>query len=196
MCNSDSTPWDEKRKTNRGAPMANVRIIIAFLAVTSLLLAVLQRQGATLVNDEAPYGIVSLELAGDADKARAIAAAWETEGKTATAIRNIRLDFLLIPFYSILLYMACGSLATYKTSRHERIGTWIAFACLLAGIFDVFENLTMTATLRGHIGAVGAAATSLLATAKFAILGTAILYILATSARRLFRSQGKELRTA
>jgi hypothetical protein len=176
--------------------MANIRIILAFLAVTALLLAFLQRQGATLVNGEAPYGIVSLELAGDAEKASAIAAAWEAEGKTAVAIRNIRLDFLLIPFYSILLYMACGSLATYKPSRHGRIGAWIAFACLLAGIFDVFENLAMMAALRGRVGATGAAATTLLASAKFAILAIAVLYILSTSARRLLRSQGKQLRTA
>ena len=176
--------------------MANLRIILAFLAVTSLLLAVLQRQGAKLVNAEAPYGIVSLELAGDAEKTRAIASSWEAEGKTDTAIRNIRLDFLLIPFYSILFYMACGSIATYKSSRHERIGTWIAFACLLAGIFDVFENLAMTAALRGRIGAAGATATSLLATAKFSILGIAILYILSSAARSLFRSQGNELKTA
>jgi hypothetical protein len=176
--------------------MANLRIVLAFLAATTLLLAILQRQGVGLVNERSPYGIVSLELAGSAHEARAIVSAWEAEGKTATAIRNIRLDFLLIPFYSILLYMACGSLATNKPARHSRIGAWIAFGCLLAGLLDVFENIIMMSTLRGRISETGVTAASLLAKTKFAWIGLALAYILYSSIRSLSGRQGDTHRAA
>jgi hypothetical protein len=170
--------------------MVNLRLILAFLAPTLLILFLIQRHGATLMNEKAPYGIVSLELAGKATEAQSIVDSWKKEGKTTTALGNIRLDFLFIPFYSILLYMACGTLATFKPSRPQRVGAWIAFGSLLAGLFDVLENVAMTAILRGMSGTGLAPVTSALATAKHALLGAALAYILFSTFRLLMNGRG------
>ena len=170
--------------------MVNLRLILAFLAPTLLILFLIQRHGAALMNEKAPYGIVSLELAGKATEAQSIVDSWKKEGKTTTALGNIRLDFLFIPFYSILLYMTCGSLATIHPARPQRIGTGIAFGCLLAGLFDVFENVCMMASLNGKGGSVTAAATSALATAKFSLLVIALLYIAFSSMRLIGSRKG------
>ena len=170
--------------------MANLRIISFFLICTLLIMGTLMLQGSSLVNVESPQGIVSLELAGDGEKAADIVSAWEAEGRTETALRNISLDFLFIPFYSILLYMACGTLATFKPSRPQRVGAWIAFGSLLAGLFDVLENVAMTAILRGMSGTGLAPVTSALATAKQALLGAALAYILFSTFRMLMNGRG------
>jgi hypothetical protein len=131
--------------------MVNHRIILAFLTGTVVLLILLRVQGSSLVNEQAPAGIVSFELAGSRTKAEAISSAWESEGRTKTALGNIRLDYLFIPFYSLFLYMSCGTLATGSSSRSRRPGVWIAFGSLLAGMLDVFENLVMSAQIKGGI---------------------------------------------
>jgi hypothetical protein len=171
--------------------MVNHRIILAFLTGTVVLLILLRVQGSSLVNEQAPAGIVSFELAGSRTKAEAISSAWESEGRTKTALGNIRLDYLFIPFYSLFLYMSCGTLATGSSSRSRRPGVWIAFGSVLAGMLDVFENLIMTAGIKGNISNAGALATALLASVKFLLVGTAVLYILAQGIRLLIVRPGK-----
>jgi hypothetical protein len=171
--------------------MVNLRIILAFLTGTAVLLALLRIQGGPLVNEQAPAGIVSFELAGSRTKAEAIASAWESEGKMKTALGNIRLDYLFIPFYSLFLYIACGTLATGRVNGSRRTGVWIAFGSLLAGMLDVFENLVMSAQIKGNISNAGVLATTLLASAKFVLVGAAVIYILAQGTRLLISRSGK-----
>jgi hypothetical protein len=171
--------------------MVNHRIILAFLTGTVVLLILLRVQGSSLVNEQAPAGIVSFELAGSRTKAEAISSAWESEGRTKTALGNIRLDYLFIPFYSLFLYMSCGTLATGSSSRSRRPGVWIAFGSLLAGMLDVFENLVMSAQIKGGISNAGVLATYLLASAKFVLVGAAFIYILVQGTRLLISRSGK-----
>ena len=171
--------------------MANLRIISAFLILSAVFMSILERQGKGLSTGQAPHGIVSLELAGDGERAGGIVKEWEAQGLKAKAIGNIRLDFLFIPFYSIGLYMLCGSLATWRSERPDRKGVRIAFGCLLAGLFDALENTLMLAGLRGHVSDVLSSATALFAGSKFVLLATAALYILYRALHLLLSEQSK-----
>lgn len=171
--------------------MANLRIISAFLILSVALMAIVERQGRGLVTAQAPHGIVSLELAGDGEKTRGIVKEWEVQGLTAKAMGNIRLDFLFIPFYSLGLYMLCGSLATRRPERPDRKGVRIAFGCLLAGLLDALENTLMQASLRGHVSDTLSLATTLLAASKFVLQGTAVLYILYKTLHLLLTGQSR-----
>jgi hypothetical protein len=59
-----------------------------------------------------------------------------------------------------------------------KLGIFLAFGALVAGLLDLLENLLMLLALHGHYGGFSALATSLLAGGKFMFLTLAALYVI------------------
>lgn len=158
--------------------MANIRIIGTLFTGTIMIMILLRMQGAPLQTPDTPLGIVSLELADSKTATERILGRWSTVGVTAAAKTNILVDFIFIPFYALLFYTLCGSIAVRSNGFATLSGTAIAFACLIAGLLDVFENLLMLSSLNGWYNAGTAIMTASFAWVKFGLLAIASAYIL------------------
>jgi hypothetical protein len=144
-------------------------------------------QGAPLETPDTPLGIVSLELAYSKTATEKILEVWSAVGVTAAARTNIFLDFIFIPFYALLFYTLCGNIAVRSDGFAALSGTAIAFACLIAGLLDVCENLLMLSSLNGWDNAGTAIMTASIAWTKFALLAVASTYILLFGTSLLWR---------
>lgn len=157
--------------------MINIRIILFLLATTLGLFLLLRVQGA-LFTPASPAGILSLEFATLPHRVAEIITAWDAEGMTGRARTNIWIDFLFIPFYVMLFYTLCGSISVRMQGFPAKLGIFLAFGALVAGLLDVLENILMLLALHGHYGGFSALATTLLAGAKFLFLALAALYVI------------------
>jgi hypothetical protein len=164
--------------------MINIRIIFFLLAGTLFFFGLLRLQGK-LETIKSPASIVSLELAHDAQSVEDITNIWNQEGMTTRAKTNIWIDFLFIPFYVLLFYTLCGSISVRMNGVSAKLGVLLAFGSLIAGVFDVLENMLMLFALHGHYTNFTALLTAFFATAKFSLLLLAVLYILPWGGRVL-----------
>lgn len=154
------------------------------MAGTLFFFLLLRFQGK-LETKFSPASIVSLELAHDAQSVQDITTIWNEEGMTSRAKTNIRIDFLFIPFYAMLFYTLCGSISVRMNGIPAKLGVLLAFGSLVAGVFDVMENILMLYALSGHYNNISALLTTVFATIKFSLLLLAILYILPLGIRLL-----------
>jgi len=164
--------------------MINIRIILFLLAATLGLFLLLRVQGK-LETPASPLGILSMEFATQPHRVTEIKTAWDAEGMTGRAKNNIWIDFLFIPFYAMLFYTLCGSISVRMQGFPAKLGIFLAFGALVAGLLDVLENIFMLFALQGHYGGFSALATSLLAGAKFLLLALAALYVVPLGLRLL-----------
>jgi hypothetical protein len=164
--------------------MINIRIIFFLLAGTLFFFLLLRMQGK-LETKLSPASIVSLELAHDAQSVEGITSTWNKEGMTPRAKKNIWIDFFFIPFYAMLFYTLCGSISVRMNGTPAKLGVLLAFGSLVAGVFDVLENILMLFALEGHYNNVSALLTAFFATIKFSLLLMALLYILPLGIRLL-----------
>ena len=120
------------------------------------------------------FPIVDLELAGSVERADAV-----VRGVPVDTIRSAILwDFLFILLYSVALATGALWAASRFTSRlARRIGIIAAAGAILAGMFDVVENLAMLAYLDGSKDWISLA--RVMAIPKFLLAGFAVVVILA-----------------
>lgn len=137
----------------------------------------LRWQGHPLTIPTSPAGIVSLELAGTAEKTSTILEGWARQKLTAKARNNIMIDFLFIPFYAILFYTLCGSIAVRHKGMAATMGIMLAFDALVAGLLDVSENILMLLSTFSFYNQATARFTAIFASAKFFILALCLLYV-------------------
>jgi hypothetical protein len=166
--------------------MINIRIILFLLASTLGIFLLLRVQG-NLETNESPLGILSLEFASQPERITAITDAWESEGMTGRARANIWIDFLFIPFYAMLFYTLCGSISVRMKAFPAKLGIFLAFGAMMAGMMDVFENILMLFSLRGHFNGVTAWLTTFFAAGKFLLLALALLYVIPLGLRLIVR---------
>jgi hypothetical protein len=164
--------------------MINIRIYLFLLSGTLLLFLLLRIQGKALINiPPSPLGIVSLELAKSEHHTREIISEWNKMGLLGTAKRNVILDFLFIPFYSLLFYTICGSISVRLTGTVSKLGVLLAFFSLIAGLLDVFEDFFLLLSLQFHFSNVISMLTFVFASLKFFLLSVALLYALLFGAK-------------
>ena len=158
--------------------MINIKIILFLLVGTLFFFFLLRWQGGALISDDAPAGIVSLELAVNKEKTATIIESWITEGVITNARNNILIDFLFIPFYMMLFYTLCGSISVRNQGRIATMGVLLAFFSLIAGFFDVLENLFMLGSTYSLFSQFTAMLTAFFAASKFILLALALLYVI------------------
>jgi hypothetical protein len=158
--------------------LINIRIIVFLLIGTLLLFGTLRFQGKELIRPYASKGIVSFEMASSVINTKHLLWEWKNDGLIKTVRNNILIDFLFIPFYVLLFYTLCGSISVRLQSTPAKLGVLLAFFSLIAGIFDVFENILMLSAYVGWYNFITTTLTAIFATLKFILLGLSILYVI------------------
>ncbi len=124
----------------------------------------------------APYGIVSLELAGNDQSASNIMSFWDRWGGRKIARDSLRYDYFFLAFYSTTIALACTMAAEVfyrraaKVSRFRsrnqaqqsisrpnnwltlgKLGIALAWAQWVAALSDALENVGLTHLLSGSL---------------------------------------------
>ncbi len=151
----------------------------AALVLTAACFAVFQAWlNPPLVTETAPQGIVSFELAGDAEQAFAVLASWD-DAALLYAVFGLGFDFLFMPLYAAALSMGILLASTRRRGLWPPLGNalgWGAFAALL---FDAVENIALFSIILngGHVFAPQVAFWC--ASIKFGLIFLGLLYGLA-----------------
>jgi hypothetical protein len=155
-------------------------LLVASMLPTYLLLllqAVLNRPLKTAV---APRGIVSLQLAGTAGRAREVIDSWD-DAASRSARHGVWLDYLYLVSYAAALVLGCVWAARQLAGASvwmAAIGPILAWLVVLAAVFDAIENLALLVQLSRAPGAFWAALSWVCAWAKFLLAGLGVVYVL------------------
>lgn len=158
--------------------MINIKIKLFLLGATLFFFLLLRLQGEGLKQPYAEKGIISLEFAYTSEKTQSVVNGWKADGLRQKANNNILIDFLFIPFYSILFYTLAGSISVRLTGKASTLGVLLAFFSVIAGFFDVTENILMLASMHIFSSDLTAMLTAFFAALKFLLLVLALLYII------------------
>jgi hypothetical protein len=163
-----------------------LRLPLCVVALVALGVAFYLMSGKLTTND-APHGIISLEVAGNTEKADKIIKSWQAlpEGMRH-AEQDILLDlFLFIPAYSTFIGLGCLLVerAFQKTEFGASlglpwIGTVLAWCLTLAALLDIIETLSLWAVLRGPIELRWLVVAQWCAMVKFALIFAGLAYVL------------------
>jgi len=136
-----------------------------------LLAGAMQLLGAGLRTPTAPFGIVSLQLAGDVASATSIVDSWSRRAWSAGLVAHA-LDGLFPFAYGILLVGAAARLR----ARGAGGRTWMvaAGAAVLAAVADLVENVAMVPALLGLASTTSVQVTLVAAVVKFTVLAVAL----------------------
>jgi hypothetical protein len=166
--------------------LINIRIKLFLLAGTIVIFLALRFQGRELTQPFAPKGIISLELASNSQQAEKITGGWKDQSLIRTARNNIWLDFFFIPFYVMLFYTLCGSISVRLKSTAAKLGVLLAFFSLIAGLFDVLENILMLLATYGAYNDLTSLLTTVFASSKFILLSLSMVYVLIFGTRAIW----------
>ena len=159
--------------------MINIRIYLFLLCGTLIFSLLLREQGSPLTTSPfSPRGIIDLELAKSIHQTEEVVAGWKVTGMLWTARKNILLDFLFIPFYSLLFYTLCGSISVRVSGTISKLGVLLAFSSFIAAVLDVFENILMLLSLSSFFSSLVSLLTFVLAVTKFFLLAVAVVYVI------------------
>jgi hypothetical protein len=136
------------------SPAARWPLFWILVMVSLVVMLVLNLAGSNLVNDRAPYGIVSFELAGGVEKAGAILTSWNDSARVSAAF-NLGLDYVFMLAYASSIGL--GSLLAGETLAHRdwplaRLGSWLGWGLILAAICDAIENWALWQVLNSSPG--------------------------------------------
>lgn len=159
-------------------PELRSRAFWALLALTLLLMILLNWAGLPLVTSAAPSGIVSFELAGSAGQAQAILDSWDTGARLHAAF-SLGLDYLFMPVYSTAIGLAC----LWAARRLRQVswplavlGAWLAWGLWLAALLDATENVSLLASLFGSPAPPWPQLAGLCASLKFGLILAGMVY--------------------
>ncbi len=151
-------------------------VIFVLTATTFLVSYLLGKQGKCLINEKAPYGIISIELPWNEKRALEIVESWK-DGLIPVAKKQVLWDFLFLLLYPLTLSIACALLARYFSGMAGFLGVTISWAVLLAAPLDAVENISILKMLSASIRAPIPQIASISATIKFILVFIALGYI-------------------
>ncbi len=119
------------------------------LALTLVVMAVLNLVDGPLKTKAAPQGIVSFELAGNVSTASDIVQSW-TPAALPHAGFSLGFDFVFMVAYALTIGLACLWAAEVLGERYPwaaRLGVGLAWGQVLAALLDATENVALLVTL-------------------------------------------------
>jgi hypothetical protein len=161
-----------------GVPEGRLRRV----AIPAFVVYLLAFVPFVLVGD--PAELTRLQLAGSSAKAREIVSGWSSSQTVDLAFLQ-GVDFVHPLVYGVLLSLG-AVWAGRRLGRGTALMSWIPVA---AATFDVVENIGMITMIRGDLDAPVPMLTSAAATAKYVLLGLALLFVFAGFVARV-RSRG------
>lgn len=148
--------------------------LILFGSLAALLFLVLRIQGASLITETTPLGIIDFEFANTPERLNKVLFGWSN----ADIKVNIYLDFVFIPFYILFFSNAVQACATIWTNRAmSSLGMFLPKVVYLAGGLDLLENKMLLDSFAGSFTDTSLILTSCIAGAKFLLLFIVLLYI-------------------
>ncbi len=117
-------------------------ITLVSLAVFIVLTIIFRFYETALNPDGTGYGIIEFEFAFDQATATTMLSTWGSAGR-AIALESVYLDFIYIAAYGIGLFCLTIHLMRALKDRWHNIGLIFGIAALLAGIFDIIENINL-----------------------------------------------------
>ncbi len=152
-------------------------LLVFFLLVA---FGVISWLNAPLETNEAPLGIISLELAGTLARAQEIVLSWRGDGHIYAAL-SIGFDYLFLVLYSCTIALGCALLAKKLRLRSTAMavaGVALAWLMLAAGLMDSIENYGLIQILLGTSNNSWPTLVRWLAIPKFIIVILAVGYLL------------------
>ncbi|MFX0025560.1 MAG: hypothetical protein ACFE8M_04035 [Candidatus Hermodarchaeota archaeon] len=89
-----------------------------------------------------PYGIIDFEFAWVPEQVLTIFASWGASGMAAEALA-IYWDFFYIVGYGSFIFGAILLVIRKVEGKFQKFGLWMTLTPILAGIFDVIENINL-----------------------------------------------------
>ena len=127
-------------------------------------------------------GVIELELMRTTEKAQEVLSDYGADGRSA-ARTSLWLDYPYLVSYALFLALACVGISerARRLGRHRwaAVGIALAWAGLLAGLFDAVENAALLHVLAGHPEQPYPALAYLCAVSKFVLFAAALLYSVA-----------------
>ena len=113
---------------------------ILFILINQLVFAPL----STLVST---YNVLDFEFAWIADRIEVIFAAWGETGMEAQAL-GVYWDFLYIVGYGFFISGCILLVSRILSGKYQKIGLYMTLTPLIAGIFDLIENINLLIMLQ------------------------------------------------
>lgn len=154
------------------------------LAATLLVLVIFQFLDRPLRTSAAPWGVVSFELAGRAEKARAIIDSWDDHARLSAAL-GLGLDYLFMLLYATTIAIAC----LWSAEVYKELGWWMAdlgglmaWGVWLAAVLDGVENYSLWRLLSGPVSNPWPRIAWWCASIKFVLIAISMIYGIAGGA--------------
>ena len=169
------------------------QFFLTFLGLTVILFAIFRVLDQPLRTEAAPNGIVSFQLAGNPQAARAITESWKQTSLSLSAVPGqpnpdivyvsymfaafgLGIDYLFMPLYAFTL--GFGTLLASR--RHEgwirSLSAVAAYAGFAAALFDAVENYALLRVLIGEVQSSYPAIAAFCAIIKFGLILFGALY--------------------
>ncbi|HEY0739046.1 MAG TPA: hypothetical protein VGD69_29270 [Herpetosiphonaceae bacterium] len=160
-------------------PIPRQRRALIFWVMLALTVVINRLMAGPLTTPAAPYGIVSLELAGTEANARAIIDSWDAAAREQ-ALFGVRLDYLFLLTYSTAISLGCVWAASLVGERRwlASAGLYLAWLQWLAALFDAIENVGLLYMLGGQTEQPWPLIAQWFAIPKFALIVLGLLYTL------------------
>jgi hypothetical protein len=153
------------------------RFFFAFLFLTVILFAVFRVLDKPLQNSYAPSGIVSFELAGNAQNAAHMVYSWSPEA-WLNASFGLGIDYLFMPVYAFALAFGTLLAAGKHTGWLRSLGAVAGYGAFVAAAFDAVENFALFQVLGGAFDSAYPSVAAVCATIKFSLILLGLLYAL------------------
>ena len=150
------------------------KIFFTLFALTLGLFGVFAWLDAPLRTPAAPNGIVSFELAATPQKAAAIIESWDARAQLFAAF-GLGLDYLFMPAYALTISLGVLMVARKHGRIFAKLGGFIGWGALLAGLFDAIENVALWLLLSRTATAFYPPIAAVSATIKFTLIVVGLL---------------------
>jgi hypothetical protein len=138
--------------------------------------AVLLILGDPLRTASAPAGIVSFELCAIEGTCQSLLEEYGESRRLVAAGFSLGFDYVFLFLYPSALAILLRVSSRGRGNRAEAIGAWLSWGAVLAGLLDAIENAGLLAMAwSGQATPAFAWTAALAATAKFALVGLALL---------------------
>jgi hypothetical protein len=155
------------------------RLILGLLISTGLLFAAAAASTSPLINDAAPWGLLSFELGGSVEETRTVLNSWH-DGHRIRAGFALGFDFMFMVSLTNLLALASVQAASRSSENSvlAKLGPLLAWGQWVAGILWISQNLILVTMLTGAVTSPRPEIVYWCGTIKFSLLGLALVYVL------------------
>ncbi len=148
-------------------------IFLLIITIIALLIFILVNQlvFAPLSSLVSTYNVLDFELAWTPEKIFIIFASWGALGMEAQAL-GVYWDFLYIIGYGFFIFGCILLVSRILNGRLQKLGLFMCMTPLIAGIFDLIENINLLIMLQNptSFGSIVPFLASISAVIKFALL--------------------------